>query len=246
MRRLFCVTADAIPRSTCKTSVHVDVWSVHPYTSGGPTHKAYSSNDLSMGDLGKVRPILAAAKRLGHLTSAHPVRFWVTEFSWDTNPPDPKGVPSALHARWVAEALYRMWQNGVSLAMWFEVRDEPLATSDFQSGLYYRGATLARDRPKPALTAFRFPFVAYAGPSGVQIWGRTPTSSAGRVLIEQELAGHWRRVASLTANRYGIFKGRVKAASAGAMRARAAGAFSLPFALPPPSNEDLIVTPFGK
>ena len=48
------------------------------------------------------------------LSRAGPPLFWVTEFNWDTKPPDPKGVPQRLHARWVSEVLFRMWRAGVS------------------------------------------------------------------------------------------------------------------------------------
>ena len=87
--------------------------------------------------------------------------IWVTEFGWDTAPADPKGVPLALHARWVSEALYRMWNAGVSLVTWIQLRDDPLTTSYTQSGLYLRAREVQRDRPKAALRAFRFPFVAF-------------------------------------------------------------------------------------
>ena len=116
MRALLCVSSTGAP--TCKTRVDVDVWSMHPYTSGGPTHHAVLSNDVSLGDLPKLRAVIAAAAKAGHLTNPRPA-LWVTEFSWDSNPPDPGGVPTALESRWVAEGLYRMWANGFSLVTWY-------------------------------------------------------------------------------------------------------------------------------
>ena len=124
--------------------------------------------------------MLNAAVRAGHVRSKGKPRFWVTEFSWDSKPPDPQGVPTVLHTRWVAEALYRMWLNGVSLVTWFSIRDQPLAASYYQSGLFYRGGTVAADRPKPALRAFRFPFVGFVERGGVRVWGRTPGASRAR------------------------------------------------------------------
>ena len=52
-----------------------------------------------------MKVLLDAAARTRHVRSRAPVRFWVTEFSWDTNPPDPRGVPVKLQARWLSEAL---------------------------------------------------------------------------------------------------------------------------------------------
>ena len=128
---------------------------------------------------------------------AGPVGLWVTEFAWDTNPPDPLGVPEELHARWVSEVLYRMWNQGVSLVTWFLLRDQPWGVPGlpFQSGLYFRSPDgIAADRPKLALTAFRFPFVAFREPKRrtVMFWGRSP---AGRtdVVVEREDDGSWKR-----------------------------------------------------
>ena len=60
-----------------------------------------------------------------------------------------------------SEALYRMWRAGVSLASWFFLRDGGGQDAKFQSGLYLRCADgIECDRPKLALQAFRFPFVA--------------------------------------------------------------------------------------
>ena len=89
-----------------------------------------------------------------------------------------------------------MWSAGVSLVTWFTLRDQPLATSPYQSGLYFLGSTFARDRPKPALTAFRFPFVAYPAGKRISVWGRTPTSRAGAVVVEQRDASSWDVVAT--------------------------------------------------
>jgi len=62
------------------------------------------------------------------------------------------------HARWVSEALYRMWQDGVSLVVWFQLRDNPKGTftwgQTYQSGLYFRTTPLyADEREKPAALA---------------------------------------------------------------------------------------------
>jgi hypothetical protein len=200
-------------RSACKQRAKFDVWAHHPYTQGGPTLKASLHGNVSLGNLGEMRAVLNAAIRAGHVVSTQRIRFWVTEFSWDSSPPDPKGVPASLEARWVSEALYRVWANGVSLLAWADIRDQPFPISWYQWGLYYADpAGIASDRPKPALRAFRFPFVAL--PQGkkkttVYLWGRTPTSKKATVLIERKTRGKWVLVKRLRANGYGIFKARI-------------------------------------
>jgi hypothetical protein len=236
MRALLCVSASGA--ATCKTRVDADVWSIHPYTSGGPTHHAVLPNDISLGDLPKLQAVLATAARVGHLTNPHPA-LWVTEFSWDSNPPDPAGVPIKLLSRWVAEGLYRMWANGFSLVTWFQVRDQPLSNF-FQSGLWYIDG-----KPKPSLQAFRFPFVALPTGTQVQVWGRTPPLDSGPVQVQQSLGGAWHPVTTLTPNRYGIFQARLSVPARGRMRATIVGKndASIPFGLAP--VPDQFFNPFG-
>ncbi len=154
---------------------YFDIWAHHPYTSGGPLHVSPGGGDIVLGNLGEMRDVLNAKVKAKKVRSTVSVQFWVTEFSWDSKPPDPDALGSTLHRRWVAEALYRMWANGVSLVTWFRVKDDPLTglgSTPYQSGFYTVG-----DTPKPSLEAFRFPTVALRQKTGILVWGRTPTSS---------------------------------------------------------------------
>jgi hypothetical protein len=239
MRRLMCLSPSLRP--TCSTRVRFDVWATHPYTSGGPTHKAVLPNDVSLGDLGEMRGVLAAARRAGHIQSRGPVRFWITEFGWDSSPPDPRGVPASLLRRWVPHALYEMWRDGVSLVAWFQVRDEPLRTSPLQSGLYFGDG-----RPKPYLQGFRFPVVAFPRGNGVYVWGRTPTSQRGRLRIERRAGSGWRTLGILASDAAGIFQRTFATPPTGYVRARLVGTsqVSLPFSLR--AVPDRVYTPFGQ
>jgi hypothetical protein len=243
MREMLCLSRRL--KRTCKQRSHFDIWAHHPYTSGGPTHQAYRADDVSLGDLPEMRRVLMAAYRNGSIVSRTAPKFWVTEFSWDTRPPDPRGVPVGLHTRWVAEGLYRMWQSGVSLVTWLQLRDGPIATSFFQGGLYFRGASIEQDRPKPALRAFRFPLVAFPRRGGVYVWGRTPASEPGKVVVEQSFRGGWRRLGVLRTSRHGIFQRRFSSAPVGSVRARMLGTShkAVPFSLK--HVPDRFFNPFG-
>ena len=255
MRELLCLGAKNRPTRDCKP-LPFDVWSHHPYTEGGPDHRAAVPGNASLGDLPAMRRILDAAVRAGRISSRRRVAFWVTEFSWDTKPPDPDGVPAKLHARWVAEALYRMWQQRVSLVIWFKVRDDGQRGGDqlyHQSGLYFHcAAGWSCSEPKRSFTAFRFPFVAFRAGGRVRVWGRTPSSSSGDVIVEQRRRrGGWRRVRRLRAGRHGIFSARPRTRAKGALRARiptaraasGRGERSLPFKLM--KTPDVPVRVFG-
>ena len=246
MRAMLCLSQRANPKPVCAARAKFDVWAHHPYTSGGPTHEAYRAEDVSLGDLPEMRTVLDAAVRYKRIASRRTPQFWVTEFSWDTKPPDSEGVPLALHARWTSEALYKMWRSGVSLVLWWGLRDEPYPQQPFQSGLYFRGATFQQDRAKPALQAFRFPFVAYAGAGNVRVWGRTPSGRAANVRVEQRVGGTWRLLGFVRPNRFGIFTATLPRSSSGPVRARLAGGrvqSTAGFSLTRP--KDRFVYPFG-
>ncbi len=248
MRELLCMSSGPKPRRTCRTTIEFDIWAHHPYTSGDASHSAERPDDVSLGDMGEMKALLDAAVRAGQVRHRQPVDFWVTEFSWDSSPPDPRGVPVRIHARWVAEAVYRMWQVGVKVISWHQLRDTPFPEQNFQAGLYALGpgGKPESDRPKPALAAFRFPFVAYRDAREIRVWGLAPGRKRTTVVIERGSAGAWRRLATLRSNRYGIFSGTFEVPSTAAefVRARVAGASpALPFSLRP--VPDRRVNPFG-
>ena len=211
MRSLLCLSKGAHPHSTCKSRIHFDVWSHHPYTFGGAFGHAKSPDDVELGDLPSMRALLQAGVRAHHVASSHPVQFWVTEFGWDTNPPRRRAASLSLASRWTAESLYQAWRSGVSLLTWFDLQDRT-SPSPYQSGLYFHSQSLADARPKPVLTAFRFPFVAYLHGSTVSVWGRDATSTKVRVTVQLRhgKSGSWRTVGFITANSSGIFRASLK------------------------------------
>lgn len=212
-RRLFCMTGRAKPRPTpgCKAVAKADIWAVNPYTTGGPTHQSAGPDDVSLGDLPEMMNLLRAAKKTGKIRSVYRrVPLWVTEFSWDSKPPDPGGVEMKRLTRWTTEAMYRAWRAGVSKFFWLSLRDWPRAeglpfSQTIESGLYFRGKTLEQDRPKAILRAFRFPFVAFRNRGSIHVWGRTPDSGSGPVVIQYR-RGSWRtRLGVVRAGPNGIF-----------------------------------------
>ena len=242
MRSLLCLSKGSHPHSTCDNPIRFDVWSHHPYTPyihGGPFARAKLPDDVELGDLPRMRALLKAGVRLNHVTSAHPVQFWVTEFGWNTNPPRKHSPSLGLAARWTAESLHQMWLSGVSLVTWFLLDDLP-RPSYYQSGLFFHSSSVDQARPKPMRTAFRFPFVAYRHGSTVNVWGRDATSDQELVTVQrrQRKNGPWRTVALVRSNGYGIFKATVKLKTSKTdwLRAIAQGSGkSLPFSLTPDS-----------
>jgi hypothetical protein len=247
MRDVLCLNERRRVIPNCGPPLAADVWSHHPYTSGGPTHRASNRDAISLGDLRKMKRLLDAAVKQKRFASSRRVAFWVTEFGWDTSPADPKGVPLNLHARWVSEALYRMWDAGIGLVTWYRLRDGP-PDGPVQSGLWYRCASgVACDTPKTkSLQAFRFPFVAFrAGKRRVRVWGRTPDGKPGRVAIERARGRKWRRLATLRADGHGMFVKRIAGPRNGTLRARVLGSgeAAVGFSLKPVPDRPF--NPFG-
>ena len=80
-----------------------------------------------------------------------PRRFWITEYGYQTRPPDPAfGVSWADQARYLTEAFAIARRNPrIDLMLWFLVRDEP-NLAGWQSGLMTTDG-----RKKPAFSAFQ-------------------------------------------------------------------------------------------
>ena len=188
-RSLFCLRGDArLTPVSCPDPPHLDALSHHPYGIGGPLWHALNADDVAVPDMYKLARVLNAAERDGHIRPAGPKRLWVTEISWDTSPPDPHGVPLDKQARWLEQALYVLWRQGVDTVLWLQIVDSPPIPTygaTYQAGLYYLGGAA-----KPAAQAFRFPFVTRRMSRGrIEAWGRAPRG--GRITIEQRRAGRW-------------------------------------------------------
>lgn len=250
-RELFCLSAGAKPSLVCNTRVNVDVWSVHPYTSGGPSTLPANRKNIWIANLNSITATVRAAQKLGTLVSSHPAQVWVSEFGWNSSPPTHSGVPLNLERRWVAETLYLAWRAEISVFTWFQLADEAVGVSPFQSGIYFFCAGgVSCETPKPAAAAFRFPFVAYAKPRRrVLVWGRTPAGTPGRVRIQWLQGSSWRMFALLSTDGDGIFTAslplpRRASPTSAQLRAIQVGGESAPaFSLRQPPN--LAVTPFG-
>jgi hypothetical protein len=199
-RDVLCVreVGTELESAHCADPAHFDVLAHHPYSVGAPDTKALNADDVSIPDIGKLTRILRFAERSGEALPhiRHPI--WVTEVGYNTNPPNPQGVPMATAARWLEQTLELLWSQGVALITWNTIVDQPPIPSyseTSQSGIYF-----VNGQPKPLLLdAFRFPLVATRdSQSELTIWGRSPAK--GRVVIERQVGTAWKPVASLAVN----------------------------------------------
>jgi hypothetical protein len=225
-RDLFCISASMQPLP-CPNPAHFDVLAHHPYAVGGPYSHALNADDVSIPDLSKLERPLAVAERTGRVLPAGPKPIWVTEISYDSDPPDPTAVPMKTFVRWTAETLYELWSEGVSVVTWFLIRDQPPIPSyadSYQSGMYFLDGT-----PKLAQQAFLFPLVVdRRGPGQPIIWTRVP--AAGTLQIEGLLHGTWRVVFQTAVSAHEVLTGHIAANRGESFRASVGSQSSLVWA----------------
>lgn len=256
-RRLLCMRGRENPKPVpgCRGKATFDLWTMHPYTTGGPTHRSISPNDVQLGDLPEMIRLIRAARSAGKIvTSRSVIPFWITEFSWDSKPPDPGGTPMKVLTEWTAHAMFRSWRAGVSNFFWFTIRDTrrtpgyPFSWT-LESGLYFRGETIEQDRAKANLRVFRFPFVGFPRRGGLYVWGRVPSSTAGTVSIffRDGSRRGVRKLGQVKAKRSGVFSGFIRIrrslARSGRVMAMAEGRKSAAFPLR--LTGDYYQPPFG-
>lgn len=206
---------------------HIEIMAHHPInTSGGPSRSALHPDDASSADVSKVTRVLRRAEQTGRVLPGGKRELWATEFWWESDPPDRKqGVSLKKHARYIAESLYLFWKGGASVAIALQIRDAKVT----RETIFDRSATGAYfldGGPKPAVTAYRFPFVAaQKGGRAVELWGKAP--QPGQVVVERRTGKGWKKVAHLQAGKNRIFSGRTRLDGKAKLRARNGGETSL-------------------
>ena len=122
-----------------------DVYAHHPY---------YNSPTESPTTLPKAKTVITLAN-INLLTTLltrlyGPKRLWITEYGYQTKPPDPNfGVSWTKQAQYLTKAFAIARRNPrITLMLWFLLRDEK-RLSGWQSGLI-----TASGKKKPAFNAF--------------------------------------------------------------------------------------------
>jgi hypothetical protein len=160
-------------KSMGSLGARLDAYAHHPYpgqpqveTPWGPK---CSCTSIAMADLERL--VNLVHKNIGRK------RIWLTEFGYQTNPPDIfLGVSPTKQAEYVASAARRVQAAPfVDLLIYFLVRDDA-ANEGWQSGL-----TTVNGVKKPAYTAFRFPLVKTSrSGSVVRLWGQIRPGSGAQ------------------------------------------------------------------
>ena len=161
----------------------LDVYAHHPYPvypGDTPYKGGCLCKNLTMAELDRLLRIV---------NSAFPrARVWLTEYAYQTNPPDIFGVSPQLQARYIGESSRKVYEaRKVDLLIHYIFRDEP-RLAGWQSGLETN-----RGRPKPALAASMLP-LAQVQRRGTRttIWGQVrPGTGPQRYLVQRRIGGQW-------------------------------------------------------
>jgi hypothetical protein len=202
----------------------LDAYAHNPYPSSGletPFHAPCARcGALTMARLPEIR------RDVTRLFGPKPI--WLTEYGYQTNPPDRLyGVSWPLQARYVGEAALRVWQQPrVAILVHYLVRDDP-RLGGWQSGFF-----TSTGSAKPSYRAFGLPLaqVSRRGRRTV-LRGQVRPGSGRRFYVLQRWNGHrWVHVGSgRRTDARGTFRRVIRARSGERLRIRApAAAYSSP------------------
>jgi hypothetical protein len=209
LRSLACVDSRyrTLRTGTCNgfSAPAADAFSLHPHgIKLSPDAHPRSSDDAPLGALPHFEAVLDKLTKMRRLkVLGGPSRFplYLTEFAYQTNPPDRfLGVSLTTQAAWLARAAQKAAADPrVRSLSWYVWKDGPLGRngSGWQSGVLRSDGTA-----KPALTAFKLPFRA----SATRQWGMVrPGTAHAATLQGRSSGGAWRDLSTFSTNAAGVF-----------------------------------------
>ena len=213
IRELACVDrrGRSLTRPECRDfkPLRADGFAHHPYSLyTAPDVPTENRDHVAIADLDRLSRLLGDLHRHERIASRLPI--FVTEYGYETNPPDiTRGVSLEDQARYMGLSTYLAWREDdvASFAQFLlnDVGPPPGAqtgsvdeSESWQSGLHFHDGTA-----KPAAQAFKLPFWAEARTIAAQnvvvLFGQVrPDEGRKHVLVEVQGAdGIWRPVESL-------------------------------------------------
>jgi hypothetical protein len=173
----------------------------HPYQlTSAPNVVPKDPGYATIADLGRLTTALRRARDAYGAGGA--MALWLTEFGYNTNPPDPAGVSLAKQALYLNEAEYIAFENSsVRSTDQFLLQDSATAPSrdgNDIDGTFQTGLEFSNGKPKPSLAAYEVPIFLPTSTvrrgRSVLVWGMVrPPRRAGTPVELQYRASHGRR-----------------------------------------------------
>lgn len=197
---------------------------IHPYTSGtfgAPSSRPRHRDDVMIGTLGRLTSLLDRLGSRRRFAVRRRMPVWITEFGFQTEPPERFGARLADMPRYMAESEYIAYRNSrVRSFSQYPLLDDG-DSAGFQSGLRF-----ADGRAKPKVyRAFEMPlFARRVSRSQVELFGGVRAARGGRVTIEaRRPGGRFRRIGTARLNARGYFRLSVRASGPREFRTVARG-----------------------
>ena len=206
----------------------------HPYSlTTAPRVRDRHPDDATLAGMSRLtRTLDRALRAYGH---SRRLPVWMTEYGYQTNPPDPTiGVSMSRQADWLAEATYLAYRNRrvASFAQFLLVDDGPLRQYKPDDprhwGTFQTGLVTGQGRRKPAYEAFKRPIAVTPRRTRpgrrVRVFGQLRPAADGQRLsadVQFRAAGSksWRRVARVAVgNPRGFLDTRVRVRRSGSFR----------------------------
>jgi hypothetical protein len=225
LRAMGCVNDryKSIRTGACKhfKAAQGDSFGYHPHPKKLAPDKANTDkDDAQMGDLKRLFTTLDKLTHR-HRLRAKGSRFKIhmTEFGYETNPPDrANGISLGLQRRYLQQAAYIVWRTRrISSLAYYQWTDEPVKSlgrggnryGNYQTGLTYKGG-----KAKPVLKTFAAPFVIDlpAKRTSGLFWGQVRPAASRSVTIQVRKKGAktWRTLTKVSTLSDGVWSKRIK------------------------------------
>jgi hypothetical protein len=236
-RALGCPTADQARQFPAQHPAlfRATGWGHHPYSLVTPPgQRSPDPDDVGVADLARLETSLRRIfGRYGIRRAGLPI--YVTEFGYQSRPPDPFGFPPGLQAAFLNQSEYQAYRDRQirAYSQFLLVDDRPLTQYPRNSTLYWSsfqtGIVALNGVPKPSYYAFRLPIYLpatrrrSAGP--LRVWGDlrpAPNGTRQTATVQFRPRGRgtrWRAVGRLsTVNSRNYVDGRVRFTRSGTVR----------------------------
>ena len=202
-------------------ALNVGGFAIHPYNFGGygtPRQRTPRETALPIAHIPRLHRVIDAARRYRRIRRRAPI--YVTEFGFQTRPPDPSGRSPAKQAQYINESDRLLFADRrVAMVSQYEVTDPP-ERDQFNSGLrFFRGRAA-----KPSYQAYKVPIVVTRRSSGlVEVYGQVRPGGASTVQIQAARGGaQFAAVRSVRTNGRGVFRVNIRRRGAAGLRWRLA------------------------
>jgi hypothetical protein len=210
------------------SKLNIGGWAIHPYNQGGfgpPNRTTTSKTALPQQYLPRLHRLMAKAAARGRVPGGKGV--YITEFGYQTNPPDRVSrITPKLHARYINESDRLFYGDSrIKTVGQYQLVDVDDVTQ-YNSGLRFAGGA---KKKKASYDAYRLPIVVTKkSPTLVEVYGQVRPARQARLANafsapELQFAAPGRGFATIKRpglNRVGIFRTNIRRSGAAAGRWR--------------------------